>query len=245
MNAKPTPGQPGQHDAVDDAVELPPPEQQHEQHRRALRGLLDPRRDEHRGRRPCPLAAAGARDRDQARGVEHRRGQRGHGGAPEEREEQQAARLRLVAVEPASAADDDRQRQQRPATRPIRKPTTPVSCVTAPSTSSPQAAHDQRRGTRRAAPGGRAAQSVGRSHRTSLATAAACAGMLLAAVIGVTRASWAPLKSGWGPAHGRGRRPPSLLSLYAGRSPPIAWLGHGDPPCRRSPPASTLPASPS
>ena len=138
VNAKPTAGQPGQHDAVDHPVELAPAEQQHQQHRRALGGLLDPRRDQHRGH-VHPAAAAGPGDRDQARGVEHARRPARPPSRPRRR------RTAAGRAAPARSGPASGRRRSRPAAGaaparcPIRKPTTPVSWVTDPRMSSPQA----------------------------------------------------------------------------------------------------------
>ena len=130
MNAKPDAGQPGQHDAVDHAVELAAPEQQHQQHRRALGGLLDPRGDQHRGGVHA-AAAAGAGDRDQARRVEDRRRQRRHRRAPEEGEQQQSAGAPARSGPASGTPDHHGQRQQRQ--RRPRSGSPPLRCRGSPT----------------------------------------------------------------------------------------------------------------
>ena len=97
--------------AVDDPVELPPPEQQDQQHRRALERLLDDRRDGHRGHGQRVLLHL-LQQHDRGR-VEDQRAGAGHERAPAEREQQQRHRLGLEPVEPEERRYDDAERQHR------------------------------------------------------------------------------------------------------------------------------------
>ena len=134
----------GVDDAVDDPVELAPPEQQDEQHRRALERLLDDRRDADGGHGQRVLVRPGCSSRIGGR-VEDQRAGAGHERAPAEGEQRAAgvgsasnrssqrnagttspsgstARTRpsSEAWTPASSADGSRRGRGRTAAKPTR-----------------------------------------------------------------------------------------------------------------------------
>ena len=112
---------------------------------------------------------------------------------------------------------------------PIRKPTTPVSCVTAPSTSSPQTPMTSTRNPTSSAR--RSARPVvGRSHRTSLARPGVRR-ILLAAVIGPRRSGHRG--SGMGAGKRQGTSAPVSFCPVRRSEPADSVARHGDPPCRR------------
>ena len=119
---------PGVDDAVDDAVELAAAEQQQADEERALQALLDDRGD-HRGADHVAAAPAEQHvDGERRAGVDDQRAERGEAGAPEERDEQQARRLGLPAVDPQECGHD---RADRAAARTAPRPRSrrgPRSC---------------------------------------------------------------------------------------------------------------------
>jgi hypothetical protein len=106
---EPHAGEPGVDEAVHEAVELAPPQQEHEQHGRALQRLLRQRgHDQHGDARIAP----GVPDRLQRGGVDDERAQARDARSPGERERQQRGRLGLVAVEPEKGRHDGEHRDR-------------------------------------------------------------------------------------------------------------------------------------
>ena len=108
-------GEPGAHqarihDAVDDPVELAPPQQHDEQHPEALEPLLDERCPEDRSD-DVGVLGTGQPHGDRDAGVEEQRSGRRTDRTPGEGQDEHPGRLDLVAIEPQERRDHDQQRQ--------------------------------------------------------------------------------------------------------------------------------------
>ena len=102
----------GVDDAVDDPVELAPPEQVDEQDAEALEGLLGDRREVD-GARLEGVGPPRLDEQLEPEGVEEEGADDGDERAPEEGEDDVAHRLGLVAVEPEERRHDDEERDDR------------------------------------------------------------------------------------------------------------------------------------